>query len=132
MSTKLRYEIGREEGEKVDNEEETSRTMAVLVAPEAFLPRGSTFGPSKRPEDFQELVFIILAMRSYREMFLFLDDLSVAIGRENAEFSGPTGAEDVIGITKEKRPRATRVAVRGPVGQLSALACFLETLHYRN
>ena len=52
---------------QVDNEEETSKKMAVLTASGCYLPRGLTFGPTNGPEDFQELVFIIFGRRLYRE-----------------------------------------------------------------
>ena len=44
---------------QVDNEPETSKKMAVMVASGSYLPRGLTFGPTNGPEDFQELVFIV-------------------------------------------------------------------------
>lgn len=52
---------------QVDNEVETARKMAVLIASGSYLPRGLTFGPTNGPEDFQELVFIIFSRRLYRE-----------------------------------------------------------------
>ena len=39
---------------QVDNEPETSKKMAVVVASGCYLPRGLTFGPTNGPEDFQE------------------------------------------------------------------------------
>ena len=41
---------------QVDNEDETSKKMAVLTASGCYLPRGLSFGPTNGPEDFQELV----------------------------------------------------------------------------
>ena len=79
---------------QVDNEEETSRKIAVLTASGTWLPRGLTFGPMNGPEDFQELVFIIFSRRLYLEWFLFLDDLTIATGRK-APHAGPSGAHDV-------------------------------------
>ena len=46
---------------QVENEPESAKKMAVLVASGTYLPRGLTFGPTNGPEDFQELVFIIFA-----------------------------------------------------------------------
>ena len=77
---------------QVDNEEETSKKMAVLTASGTWLPRGLTFGPTNGPEDFQELVFLVFARRLYRYWFLFLDDLAVATGRPPPHTAGPTGA----------------------------------------
>ena len=51
---------------QVDNEEETSKKMAVLIASGSYLPRGLTFGPTNGPEDFQELVFTVFARRLYK------------------------------------------------------------------
>ena len=62
---------------QVDNEEGSSKKMAVFTASGTWLPRGLTFGPMNGPEDFQELVFIVFARRLYREWFLFLDDLKL-------------------------------------------------------
>ena len=44
---------------QVDNEPETSKKIAVMIASGTYLPRGLTFGPNNGPEDFQELVFIV-------------------------------------------------------------------------
>ena len=45
----------------VDNEPETSKKLAVVIASASYLPRGLTFGPTNGPEDFQEMVFIVFA-----------------------------------------------------------------------
>ena len=45
---------------QADNEEGSSKKMAVLTASGTWLPRGLTFGPTNGPEDFQELVFKVL------------------------------------------------------------------------
>ncbi len=56
---------------QVDNEPETEKKMAVLIASGSYLPRGLTFGPTNGPEDFQELVFTVFARRLYREWSFF-------------------------------------------------------------
>ena len=76
---------------QVENEPESAKKMAVLVASGTYIPRGLTFGPTNGPEDFQELVFIIFARRLYREWYLFLDDLAVATGRPPSLPPGPLG-----------------------------------------
>ena len=86
---------------QVDNEPETSQKMAVLAASGTYLPRGLTFGPTNGPEDFQDLVFNVFARRLYREWYLFLDDLSVATGRETGDADKPSGAADVWGCLDE-------------------------------
>ena len=48
---------------QVENEEETAKKIAVLVASGTYLPRGLTSGPTNGPGDFQELVFITFALR---------------------------------------------------------------------
>ena len=40
--------------DQVDNEPETSKNMAVMIASGSYLPRGLPFGPTNGPEDFQE------------------------------------------------------------------------------
>ena len=62
---------------QVDNEPESAKKMAVIVASGTYLPRGLTFGPTNGPEDFQELVFIIFAKRLYKDWYLFIDDLAL-------------------------------------------------------
>ena len=52
---------------QVENEPESAKKMAVLVASGTYLPRGLTFGPTNGPEDFQELVFTIFGRRLYHE-----------------------------------------------------------------
>ena len=52
-------------------------------------------------EDFQDLVFNVFARRLYREWYLFLDDLSVATGRETGDPDKPSGAADVWGCLDE-------------------------------
>ena len=86
---------------QVDNEPETSKKLAVIVASGSYLPRGLTFGPTNGPEDFQEMVFIVFARWLYKRWFLFLDDLTVATGRPEAAAPGPSGAEDVIASTRQ-------------------------------
>ena len=81
---------------QVDNEPETGKKMAVLAASGCYLPRGLTFGPTNGPEDFQELVFMILQRKLYTQCFLFLDDLTVATGRPKSLPPGPSGAADVV------------------------------------
>ena len=71
------------------NEEETAQKMPVLAASGCYLPRDLTFGPADGPEHFKELVFIVFGRRLCREWFLFLDDLSVAIGRPTCLEEGP-------------------------------------------
>ena len=39
---------------QVENDPESAKKMAVLVASGTYLPRGLTFGPTNGPEDFQE------------------------------------------------------------------------------
>ena len=82
---------------QVDNEPESAKKMAVLVASGSYLPRGLTFGPTNGPEDFQDLVFNVFSRRLYREWYLFLDDLSVATGRKRATVGEQSGAHDVWG-----------------------------------
>ena len=86
---------------QVDNEPESAKKMAVLVASGTYLPRGLTFGPTNGPEDFQELVFIVFARRLYKDWYLFLHDLSVATGRPSARKEGPSEAADVWGCLDE-------------------------------
>jgi len=100
---------------QVDNEPETSQKMAVLAASGTYLPRGLTFGPTNGPEDFQDLVFNVFARRLYREWYLFLDDLSVATGRETGDSDKPSGAADVWGCLDE-------FVVGGPSTTLSSSA----------
>ena len=82
------------------NEPETSKKLAVLVASGCYLPEGLTFGPTNGPEDFQELVFIVFSRRLYREWFLFLDDLTVATGRPGCLQPGPSGVHDVLSVLR--------------------------------
>ena len=86
-----------------ENEPETAKKMAVLVASGSYLPKGLTFGPTNGPEDFQELVFNIFSRRLYKEWFLFLDDLSVATGRPSPLPPGGSGAHDVVTKTSERK-----------------------------
>eukprot|EP00973_Karenia_brevis_P060745 8447336-Karenia_brevis.AAC.1 len=75
--------------------------MAVLSAGGCWLPRGLTFGPTNGPEDFQELVFTVSQRRLYIDLFLFVDDLSVATGRKKCHGDGPSGAHDVSMAVRE-------------------------------
>ena len=52
------------------------------------------------PEDFQEMVFIVVVRWLYKRWFLFLDDLTVATGRPEADPPGPSNAEDVVGAVR--------------------------------
>ena len=101
-----------------ENEEETSRKMAVLAASGSYLPYGLTFGPTNGPEDFQELVFIIFGKRLYREWFLFLDDLACATGRAACLAPGPSRANDV-----------TEAFLRLGVGQKAPSPLNLSLIH---
>ena len=74
----------------MDNEPETRKKMAVLSAGGCWLPRGLTFGPTNGPEDFQELVFTLFQRRLYKDWFLFVDDLSIATGRNKCHDEGPS------------------------------------------
>ena len=77
--------------------------MLVLLAGGCWLPRGLTFGPTNGPEDFQELVFVAFAKRLYKEWFLSLDGLSVAIGRKPPHPPGNSGAHDVVSFERARR-----------------------------
>ena len=54
----------------MDDEEETSKKMAILIAPGPYLPQGLTFGPTSGPDDFQELAFTVFARRLYKDWFV--------------------------------------------------------------
>ena len=79
-----------------ENEEGTSEKMAVMAPTGQYLPRGLTFGPTNGPEDFQELVFIVFCRSLYHSWYLFLDDLTVATGRNSARNDAPSKAHDVM------------------------------------
>ena len=98
---------------QVDNEEETSKKMAVLIASGSYLPRGLTFGATNGPEDFQELVFTVFARRLYKEWFLFLDDLSVATGKKVPTMDRPSDAHDVVThVYYSHIPQTTKTKLR--------------------